>query len=321
MAAVAPGHADEGFFIGDSIAAAAAQTIGMRGVARHSVSLRRNAIAPQFQHVPKDAVAVMTLGLNDAAIPVQAMHKDIEVVIEGAQKTGARIVWVGPPCVLKSWDKRAKEMDDYLRQRLASTAIQYVSLRDPQICQPALRSRDGEHFTDAGYRYIWQKIRRDSTFAATVRAPSASPTSKRPPPRPGITPSQGACAIARTVGEPRGRSARAEPAAPALPLPRAGLGAPNERMKPRRGHFIQAEPSAPPLSEGLSPLARGQRFHGLPPREVAARPGHGVGSTPSRNAGRSAARIASPRLPERPTARQGSSSSAQSDGNAPAKPQ
>jgi hypothetical protein len=147
----------------------------MRGVAHHSVSLRRNAIAPQFQHVPKDAVAVMTLGLNDASIPVQAMHKDIEVVIEGAQKTGARIVWVGPPCVLKSWDKRAKEMDDYLRQRLATTAIQYVSLRDPQICQPALRSRDGEHFTDAGYRYIWQKIRRDSTFAATVESPKRIP--------------------------------------------------------------------------------------------------------------------------------------------------
>ena len=139
------------------------------------MSLRRNAIAPQFQQVPKDAVAVMTLGLNDAAIPVQAMHKDIEVVIEGAQKTGARIVWVGPPCVLKSWDKRAKEMDDYLRQRLAATAIQYVSLRDPQICQPALRSRDGEHFTDAGYRYIWQKIRRDSTFAATVEPPKSTP--------------------------------------------------------------------------------------------------------------------------------------------------
>ena len=108
-------QAAEGFFIGDSIAAATAQTIGMRGSAHHSVSLRRNAIAPQFQRIPKGAVALMTLGLNDAAIPVQAMRKDIETVIEGALKTGERIVWIGPPCVLKSWDKRAKEMDDYLR--------------------------------------------------------------------------------------------------------------------------------------------------------------------------------------------------------------
>jgi hypothetical protein len=114
-------RADEGYFIGDSIAAATAQTIGMRGSAHHSVSLRRNAIAPQFLQVPKGAVALMTLGLNDAAIPVSAMHKDIETVIEGAQRTGERIVWIGPPCVLKSWDNRAREMDDYLRRRLATS--------------------------------------------------------------------------------------------------------------------------------------------------------------------------------------------------------
>jgi len=168
-------EAAEGFFIGDSIAAAAAQTIGMRGVAHHSVSLRRNAIAPQFERVPKDAVAIMSLGLNDAAIPVHAMRHDIEVVIEGALRTGARIVWVGPPCVLKSWDNRAKEMDDYLRRRLATTSIQYVSLRDAQICQPAMRTRDGEHFTDAGYRYVWRKVQRDSSYAAEVEPPKHLP--------------------------------------------------------------------------------------------------------------------------------------------------
>ena len=170
-----PAQAAEGYFIGDSIAAATAQTIGMRGAAHHSVSLRRNAIAPQFPRIPKGAVALMTLGLNDAAIPVQAMRKDIEVVIEGALRTGERIVWIGPPCVLKSWDKRAKEMDDYLRERLATTAIQYVSLRDAQICRPGMRSGDGEHFTDAGYRYVWQKVQRDSTFAATVELPKRIP--------------------------------------------------------------------------------------------------------------------------------------------------
>jgi hypothetical protein len=174
-AGVAPAEADEGFFIGDSIAAATAQTIGMRGSARHSVSLRRNAIAPQFLQLPKGAVGLMTLGLNDAAIPVQAMQKDIEAVIEGARKTGERIVWIGPPCVMKSWDNRAREMDDYLRRRLAATDIQYVSLRDPQICQPGMRARDGEHFTDAGYRYVWQKIKRDSTFAAAVELPKSTP--------------------------------------------------------------------------------------------------------------------------------------------------
>ena len=73
--------------------------------------------------------------------------------------------------MLRHWDNRAKEMDDYLRQRLASTTIQYVSLRDPQICEPALRTRDGQHFTPSGNRYVWEKIRRDSTYAAGIELP------------------------------------------------------------------------------------------------------------------------------------------------------
>jgi hypothetical protein len=79
---------------------------------------------------------------------------------------------------------RAKEMDDYLSQRLASTSIQYVS---PQICQRGMRTGDGEHFTTAGYRYVWEKIRHDSTYAATIElpqratpAPVASKTKARP---------------------------------------------------------------------------------------------------------------------------------------------
>jgi hypothetical protein len=39
--------------------------------------------------------------------------------------------------VLKSCDKRAKEMGDYLRERLATTRIQYVSLRSPDLASPA----------------------------------------------------------------------------------------------------------------------------------------------------------------------------------------
>ena len=171
-------QAVDGFFIGDSIGEDTAQTIGMQGAAHHSVSLRRNAIAPQFRKIPRGAVALMSLGLNDAAIPVHAMQKDIEQVIEGALKTGEKVVWLGPPCVLKSWDVRAKEMDKYLRERLASTTIEYVSLRDERICHPAMRTRDGEHFTEIGYRYVWQKIRTDSKFAASITL-TGPPSSNR----------------------------------------------------------------------------------------------------------------------------------------------
>jgi hypothetical protein len=188
VGATSAARAAEGFVIGDSTAASFAQTVGIKSIASHSVSVRRSyprPIAPQFARLPKGAVTLMLLGLNDAFTPVKGLKKDIEWVIEGALATGEKIVWVGPPCVLKKWDSRAKEMDDYLRQRLASTSIQYVSLRDPQICQPALRASDGMHFTTAGNRYVWEKIKRDSSYAATIvlAKPATAPpvASKRKP--------------------------------------------------------------------------------------------------------------------------------------------
>jgi hypothetical protein len=173
-AAPAPARAEDGFVIGDSIAADLAQTVGLKFIAHHSVSLRKAApkkISPQLARLPKGAVVLMGLGLNDAAIPVQGLRADIEWVIDLALKTGEKIVWIGPPCVLKRWDTLAKEMDDYLRRRLASTAIQYVSLRDAEICRPGMRTGDGEHFTIAGYRYLWEKVRRDSSYAASIELP------------------------------------------------------------------------------------------------------------------------------------------------------
>jgi hypothetical protein len=180
--AAAPVQATEGFVLGDSIGADMAATVGLRGAAHQSVSLRHNGVGKQITYLPKGAIALMSLGLNDAADPVESMRGDIEMVIEGALRTGAKFVWIGPPCVLNGWDARAKQMDEYLRRRLASTAIQYVSLRDPQICRHGMRTGDGEHFTEAGYRYVWQKIQRDSTFANEVETGSPTRNLKRSSP-------------------------------------------------------------------------------------------------------------------------------------------
>jgi hypothetical protein len=183
----APARAAEGFVVGDSIAADLAAAVGLKFIAHQSVSLRRNAprnIGPQLARLPKGDVILMGLGLNDAAIPVQGLRNDIDWVIAGALRSGEKVVWFGPPCVMKRWDNLAREMDAYLRRRLASTAIQYVSLRDPQICQPAMRTRDGEHFTAAGYRYLWAKIRRESSYAASIELPKQPIATVAAPARP-----------------------------------------------------------------------------------------------------------------------------------------
>jgi lysophospholipase L1-like esterase len=167
--------AAEGIVLGDSIGEGISQINGIKSVARRSISLRRSDISPQLAQIPKGAVALLSLGANDAYDPVEHLRPAIERVIEKAEKTGEKFVWVGPPCVLTAWDQRFKAVDEYLRTRLAKTTIQYVSLRDPQICHPAMRTRDGAHFTAAGYRYLWQKIRLESTYGALVEAPPARP--------------------------------------------------------------------------------------------------------------------------------------------------
>lgn len=165
-------RAAEGYFIGDSIGQGIAQMTGLPGLAKPSVNLRRSEIADQLRRAPKGSVVLMSLGLNDAVDPVPALTPYIEKVIAAAEATGARVVWVGPPCVLKAWDEKAARLDEHLRTRLLASTIQYVSLRDADICQPAIRARDGEHFTPGGYRYVWEKIQRASSFASEVQIPA-----------------------------------------------------------------------------------------------------------------------------------------------------
>lgn len=163
-----PAQAADVVVLGDSIGQGIAAANGLRNMAQRSFSLRRGNVARLLSQTPKRAVGIVSLGLNDAADPVWHLVKSIETAISAMQQSGRQIVWVGPPCVLKTWDARAEDLDIYLRERLATTAIQYVSLRDETICTPALRSRDGHHFTTNGYKYVWDKIRRDSSLAASA---------------------------------------------------------------------------------------------------------------------------------------------------------
>jgi hypothetical protein len=174
-----PASAAQGFFLGDSIADDTAKTVGMPGAARTGEHLRRGAVIPQFTRLPKGSVALMSLGLNDAEDSYKGLIGDIERVITAAEATGEKFVWIGPPCVRKSWDNHNEQLDAYLSTRLAATRIQYVSLRDPKICGGGIRSGDGEHFTEAGYRYVWEKVKRDSAFAALVE-PTAAPSEAAP---------------------------------------------------------------------------------------------------------------------------------------------
>lgn len=161
--------ADPGIVIGDSIGNAMASIIGLRSAARTSFSVRRHDLRSQLRRVPKGSIALLSLGLNDGAAPVPHLQPSIERAIKHINASGHRVVWIGPPCVFKRWDNRAQAIDEFLAKRLASTDIQYVSLRDDKICNRRMRTRDGEHFKPSGYRYIWKKIQADSSWAAKIK--------------------------------------------------------------------------------------------------------------------------------------------------------
>lgn len=158
LSVASPVRAADVFVIGDSIGEGIALTNKLPGIARRSVGLRRPLILEQMRRVPKGAVVLMSLGLNDAADSIAALSPAIERIIAAATATGSPFVWIGPPCVANTWDVRAKDLDAHLRQRLAGSAVKYVSLRDDDICRPEMRAPDGQHLTPSGYRHVWQKV-------------------------------------------------------------------------------------------------------------------------------------------------------------------
>ncbi len=160
--------ASEGVVLGDSIGFGIAAATGLKGMARVSLSLRRPNLEADLAKVARDAVVVLSLGTNDAEDPVAQLSKFIEKVIDVASASNRRIVWLGPPCMLNRHGEGARVLDEHLKSRLATTTIQYVSLRDDWICRAENRTRDGVHFHHSGYLYVWEKVRRESSYAADV---------------------------------------------------------------------------------------------------------------------------------------------------------
>ena len=130
-----PAAASEGVVLGDSIGLGIADAAGLKGFARVSLSLRKPNLEPDLAKVPLDGVVILSLGTNDAEDPVQQLDRFIEKVIDAAVASKRRIVWLGPPCLFQRRRDTAAEIDAYLKERLAKTPIQYVSLHDGWICR------------------------------------------------------------------------------------------------------------------------------------------------------------------------------------------
>jgi lysophospholipase L1-like esterase len=162
------------YVLGDSVGDGLAVTAGLRNLASVSVHIRGPKAVAQINQTPPGATAFIVLGTNDAEGSIRNIDKCIDDVVEAAERRRINLTWIGPHCVRRSWDARARELDEILRKRLSRTQVRYVSMRDPRFCAGHFLEPDGIHPTAGGYRYMWERAR-GSAAATAIAARDAAP--------------------------------------------------------------------------------------------------------------------------------------------------
>jgi hypothetical protein len=160
LAAPSAAFADDVRIIGDSIGEGVHLATNLPSPAnRFNVAIYTPFIFQQLREMPRGSTVFMSLGTNDAVGGAAAMdvQKRVGEIVAAADAQGVKLYWMGPPCVLKSWETYSKKLDEILNAQLAGTSVTYVSLQDPSFCEPSLHAGDGVHFTMAGYARMWQK--------------------------------------------------------------------------------------------------------------------------------------------------------------------
>jgi hypothetical protein len=167
---------------GDSLGVGVGMASRAPSVARESVRITsdKNKLAiGQIGRVPSGSTLFLSLGTNDAVGGVLKVQKDVDAIVGAAQARGIKLVWLGPPCVFKTWDDSARALDSVLAGILAQDGVTYVSMRDSSLCSRSLRAGDGVHFTMKGYRMMWDRAIAASGETDTAPAAPVDGAGKR----------------------------------------------------------------------------------------------------------------------------------------------
>ena len=181
LAALATAHANTNIIIGDSLGEGVAEVSHLKSFAKISVHIRGSKALDQVRRAPDNSTAFVVLGTNDAEGSITNLDKSIDDILNLAAKKHMKLVWIGPPCVHRPWDTRARELDQMLAAKLPPRGVTYVPMRDPAFCTGGLHEPDGVHLKTKGYVYMWDKARRvaglDTTGSIMVAAagPAALP--------------------------------------------------------------------------------------------------------------------------------------------------
>ena len=158
------------YVLGDSIGDEVATTLHLNNLAQIGIHIRGPKALAQISRTPPGSTVFIFLGTNDAEGSIKNIDKSVDDIVAAADRKHLTVIWLGPHCVRKSWDTRARQLDEILRSHLAGTSVKYISMRDPQLCTGAFHEPDGIHLTMKGYRYMWAKVQTAVDGPATVVA-------------------------------------------------------------------------------------------------------------------------------------------------------
>lgn len=164
---------------GDSLGVGVHLASKAPSVATESVRITSKAPVSQIYAVPEGSTLFLSLGTNDAVGGVLKVEKSVDAILSAAADRNIRVIWLGPPCVFKTWDDSAKALDGVLAGIMAQEGVTYVSMRDDALCARSLRAGDGVHFTMKGYRMMWDRAIAASGEADTATALPAAATKSR----------------------------------------------------------------------------------------------------------------------------------------------
>ena len=142
------------YVLGDSIGDGLAATMGFNNLAQIGIHIRGPKALAQIARTPPGSTAYIFLGTNDAEGSLKNIDKSIDEILDAAAQRQLTVVWVGPHCVHKAWDKQGSALDEILRNHLAKASVKYIGTRDATICSGKFLEPDGVHLTGKGYRYM-----------------------------------------------------------------------------------------------------------------------------------------------------------------------
>jgi hypothetical protein len=164
----AAAQAEAGRVIGDSIGVGVSWAAKIPSTAKNSVAIYSGAIMEQLHQAQQGETVFMSLGTNDAVGGALDVKAKVAAILAEADRLGVKLVWIGPPCVLKPWEEYAKKLDGILAEQLAGTTATYVSTQGAEFCDAKVHAPEGVHFTMAGYTLMWQKAAAAADFSTVV---------------------------------------------------------------------------------------------------------------------------------------------------------